>query len=108
MRGSWKGTALAVPLKLERNRALVPEGGSQFRETISQQIVEPKILDSPCRRKRDHGKESYRLCEAADRRRQGDSGASGRPGAGPGADQHHGVLQAVQRQNEPKGDGGAD
>ena len=40
--------------------------------------------------------------EAADRRGQGNAGPAGRPRARSGADQHHGVLQAVQRAHQNK------
>ena len=40
-------------------------------------------------RKREYGEKGYRFSKAADRRRQGDPGSSGRPGPWPGADQHN-------------------
>ena len=79
----------------------------KFRKA-SFQVAGPKILDLALERKREYGKESYRFRKAPDRRRQGDSGAPCGPGAWPGSDQYHGVLQAVQRQNQPERDGGTD
>jgi transcriptional antiterminator NusG len=54
------------------------------------------------------GEEDYRFGKAADCGGQGDSSATGGAGTRPGADQHHGVLQAVQRKNEREGTGRLD
>ncbi|CAA9537935.1 MAG: LSU ribosomal protein L11p (L12e), partial [uncultured Solirubrobacteraceae bacterium] len=43
------------------------------------------------------GEEGPHHDQAAGRRRPGHPGAAGRPRAGPARDQHHGVLQGVQR-----------
>src|ERR1700677_466412 len=52
--------------------------------------------------------ENYRLREVADRGRQGNARAPSWPRAGPGASQHYGVLQAIQREDAEQGDGRAD
>src|ERR1035437_7889976 len=54
-------------------------------------------------RRNSYGKEDYRFGEVADCSGQGHSGPSGGSGAGPSADQHHGVLQAVQCQDQRPG-----
>ena len=55
-----------------------------------------------------HGKKSYRFGEVADCGGQGHSGAAGWSGARSGADQHHGVLQAVQCEDQRQGTGWLD
>ena len=47
-------------------------------------------------------KKSYRFGEVADCGGQGHAGSAGWSGARSGADQHHGVLQAVQREDQRK------
>src|ERR1019366_8428687 len=54
-------------------------------------------------RRNSYGKEDYGFGEVADCSGQGHSGPSGGSGAGPSADQHHGVLQAVQCQDQRQG-----
>ena len=55
-----------------------------------------------------HGEEDRRLHQSAGARGPGEPVAADRPGAGPARPQHHGVLQAVQRQEQGHGGWRAD
>src|SRR5664280_1723293 len=69
--------------------------------SLGEFIVKSRALALALKSK--YGKEDYGFGEVADCGGQGHSGSSGGPGARPGADQHYGVLQAVQCQDQRQG-----